>query len=610
VTLDPLDIALEATVRGELPDPAAWALVRRQERLIAVQTLGERFGLALKGLMALAGVLAAIALVFGVWEASRYRGLVIEAFSVPPDLAARGLTGEAVAALVLDDLVAIQGAADSIRAPDSYDNDWSRDVEIEIPQTGLSLGDVQRVLRGYFGRETRISGSVYRQADGRLVVAARTSGGAGRRFVGQDAELEALLRQAAESIFGHTQPYRYTVYLRLQGRGAESAPLYRRFEGGTDREAAWMYRGWAFEMAEEGRYREGLEKARYATRIQPDLAVTWSALAQMELSVDHPEEALAAADRGLDLLRAEGSGDITPEARLSTINRLQLYRQGLLGDHLGAWRDDQSQARYGATAADVMLSRADRSVSARELAQARTQLSAARPGADASTSARAAWHEISARYAAELEDWPAAIAHWREAMALRRAGAEAAMADVWTAPGLVEGLVGAGRLEEAGAVAAAMPADCYSCLMARGDLAAARGRFEEADGWFDQAVKRAPSIPYAWARRGQARERRGDIKGARADYRKAQRLGPQWADGYLFEARLLMRSGRPLAALPLFARAARRAPSWGKLHLEWAAALDAAGKRDEALVQWRRASSLPLSAADRARTARRLPGAG
>jgi hypothetical protein len=43
-----------------------------------------------------------------VWEAAHSTGLIVEPFTVPPDLAAKGLSGESVAGQILDKLTQMQ----------------------------------------------------------------------------------------------------------------------------------------------------------------------------------------------------------------------------------------------------------------------------------------------------------------------------------------------------------------------------------------------------------------------------------------------------------------------------------------------------------------------
>jgi Flp pilus assembly protein TadD len=57
-------------------------------------------------------------------------------------------------------------------------------------------------------------------------------------------------------------------------------------------------------------------------------------------------------------------------------------------------------------------------------------------------------------------------------------------------------------------------------------------------------------------------------------------------------------------ALAKFAEAEKYAPNWGRLHLKWGEALWYAGHKDEARAQYQTASTLELSAADRAEMAR------
>src|ERR1019366_217824 len=71
--------------------------LHEQTKSLKIGIFNERMSAALKLLTACAGLAVAAALIFLVWDAANAQGLVIDAFSVPPDLAARGLRGEVVA---------------------------------------------------------------------------------------------------------------------------------------------------------------------------------------------------------------------------------------------------------------------------------------------------------------------------------------------------------------------------------------------------------------------------------------------------------------------------------------------------------------------------------
>src|SRR5215831_17614452 len=80
--------------------------------------------LTLQLLTVLVGVIVAAALGVMAWQAHRDHGVVIEAFSVPPDLAQRGLTGQVVASELLDRLSGLQAQTVTARPASSYASDW------------------------------------------------------------------------------------------------------------------------------------------------------------------------------------------------------------------------------------------------------------------------------------------------------------------------------------------------------------------------------------------------------------------------------------------------------------------------------------------------------
>ncbi|MBW8709355.1 MAG: hypothetical protein JF627_08880, partial [Alphaproteobacteria bacterium] len=118
----------------------------------------RRFSGWAKAVFELSVGLLVLALVAGislmVWNAAHSDGLVIESFTVPPDMAAKGLTGQAIAGQLTDKLSQLQTATDSNRAARSYANDWGGDIKVEIPDTGVSIGEAYRFLKSWLGHET------------------------------------------------------------------------------------------------------------------------------------------------------------------------------------------------------------------------------------------------------------------------------------------------------------------------------------------------------------------------------------------------------------------------------------------------------------------------
>ena len=99
-----------------------------------------------------------------VWSAAHDNGLVIESFSVPADMNNRGLTGQVVAARLLDRLSHLQAQTVSSRAASSYANDWGKDIKVQIPETGVSIGQLNDYLHEWLCNVTHIHGEVFRAA--------------------------------------------------------------------------------------------------------------------------------------------------------------------------------------------------------------------------------------------------------------------------------------------------------------------------------------------------------------------------------------------------------------------------------------------------------------
>src|SRR3569832_413377 len=171
--------------------------------------------------VALVVIVIAAVIVAALWNAGHRKGLVIEAFSVPPDLAAKGLTGEVVAGKVLDRLSALQAATQSNRAQSSYVNNWGNDIKVQIPETGVSIGQTYQYLVRWLGTEQHISGDINRDGT-TLAVTSRIGGDSSETQHGTDDKLDDLITRAAESVYRRTQPFRYAVYLDSQQRTAEA----------------------------------------------------------------------------------------------------------------------------------------------------------------------------------------------------------------------------------------------------------------------------------------------------------------------------------------------------------------------------------------------------
>src|ERR1700744_6336993 len=118
--------------------------------------------------LAVAFIVVAIAVGLGVviWQAAHADGLVIESFNVPAPMAEKGLTGSVIANKLLDRLTVMQSETDSSRAPSSFAHDWTNDIKVEIPDTGVSLGQIVRFLDNWLGHRMHLSGELYETPSG------------------------------------------------------------------------------------------------------------------------------------------------------------------------------------------------------------------------------------------------------------------------------------------------------------------------------------------------------------------------------------------------------------------------------------------------------------
>ncbi|MBC6981664.1 hypothetical protein [Caulobacter sp. 17J80-11] len=618
-TSDPIEIALEMVQDDPAPESPARRLILEQIELIRAerhhlrwQLASERAGLGLKLLTGLAGLVAAGVLAAMAFDAAGSRSLIVEPFSTPADLAGRGLTGQAVASRLVDGLTELQDQTLSSRAADSYDNGWGERARVEIPSTGVSLGELQAYLRGWLGEEVRISGEVTRTPTG-VAVIARAGGQPGVRLEGSEAELDALVLKAAEQVYRMTQPERYAAWAHQHGRAAEATAIFDRLAVSGSRTQRARARTALASMQDD--HRAALAEFDLARRLDPELPTAWEGLYERQGAVGHDQAALEGARRTAALLNGRRAADLAPWVAHLSRNSAEATVAEELGDYAEA-------ARLLTIAGDPTVDQpviACRRCAGSALLWAGASHASNRDGAamrrlraqGLSTMADASYVEATVlltdlRLARAVEDWPAVVALARRPAAAPATAAIVGEPQTALTPLLARALAETGQAAEAKALIGATPADCYACQIERGAIAARAGDPKGADAAFARAVAMGPDLPAAHAAWGRALLARGDAEGARRQFKLAMAKGPRFADPLKFDGDALSRLGKPEAALARYAAAAERAPNWGALRLAWGDALERAGRLDQARAQWRMALALDLSAADRAAVKARL----
>jgi len=563
------------------------------------------------------GILVAIGA--AVWSAAHDNSLVIDAFSVPPDMAARGVTGQVVAAQLQDKLAAMQDATGSARPAASYSNNWGNDIKVEIPNTGISVGEFYRYLASWLGHQTHISGEVFRTADG-IAVTVRAVG-AGTTVRGSEAGLDTLLQQSAEQIYRRTQPYRYTVYLLFDTppRIASARAIEQNLTvAGAPLDRVWAHIGLGTMDDFAGDFQRARDERQKAAALAPDLALSYSDMDADDITLGHDEMALADARTAIRLERENTDADMSSRARTMFV----------LVD----------QANFAFEQSDF-----DSALQFNEELAPMPEYSGVVEGADESivvdlallhrdASARQAWRDLPptsdiavlggrAQTDAEINfwmgDWPALLARRADIekvieQSVKAPGASQMLADtlltrgVW--PYVAVAMAMTGDFKNARSLIDKTPLDCYVCLRNRGEIDAAARNWNGAAYWFARAAGQAPSIALAYYEWGRLLMEKGDTDGAIAKFKLANDKGPHFADPLEMWGEALMQENRSDLALAKFEEADKYAPNWGRLHLKWGEALSYTGRKGEAKAQFALAAVLDLSAADKAELARAAHG--
>ena len=554
--------------------------------------------------LSVAFIVVAIAVGIGaaIWNAASDKGLVIEAFSVPPDMAAKGLTGEVVAAKLLDRLSSLQAQTNSNRAPSSYANNWGNDIKVQIPDTGVSIGELNRYLRSWLGHETRISGEVYRTDTG-IAVTARAGGDTSPTFQGKESDLDGLIQQAAEAVYRSTQTYRYAVYLDAHNRSAEAKAIYEQLIAtGSKEDRAWAYIGLDNQLVAMGDDVGATAALRRSIAISPQILLAYENMANNEGTIEHDEGQMIAIRKAVELGLNGADSSLDPANLPVRILQDKATLAGGLGDFGQALDLDRQIERMPDRSSWENAFENDVSVcgSLHDLGCVRDALQAL----PASKSPQLAVGRAANRQLAEmvLQHWQAAADASKPIIAalpsFGQQGAIFLRLDENPFLGFV--YANLGDFKTARALLDSTPADCVVCLRLRGRINALQRNWAAADYWFQRAVAAAPTVPFGDTDWGQMLLMKSDADGAIVKFARAHAKGPHFADPLEMWGEALMLKNRADLALAKFAEADKYAPNWGRLHLKWGEALRYAGQPEAAKKQFARAAQLDMTAQERA----------
>jgi tetratricopeptide (TPR) repeat protein len=546
---------------------------------LRIRRLSDYAKIALELAAGLLLIVVVAALGVMAWAASRDHDLVVDAFSVPPDMAARGETGLVVASQLLDQFGRLQaGTQPTAQTEDVYRLNVGENVRIAIPQTGISVGDLDQLLRSWLGHEVHVGGEIVHSPDG-PVLTVRYAGNASVEVKGTEADFDGLMKQGAEGLYSIAQPLRYSDYLVTQGRLADSLTILKRLAvTGSPIERARALTSWAEGVDFAGRGREALSIVEEALRLAPSASFAWAVDSDAQCELGHDEAAHAAETRMVATAPQTWSRAQLVGSQLAYLPYfIAQRRDGHAGNFAAAARDwNQMSATSGSglanTDAELQLTEfAPQRAAAHDLAGARRAVTEnAGIPSDAATHVAYA-NAVIAFYAG---DWRAVV----ENATLLEADPNLylrAWQEVQVRPLRAVAMARLGDLAGAEALIAPTPLDCDLCVRARGQVAALKGDWRAADAWFATVAARSPSIPFAYTDWGEALLAKGDLDGAIDKFRRANAISPTFADPLKGWGDALARQGRWSEALAKYSEGLNNAPTWQALR----DARDAAARR-------------------------------
>jgi tetratricopeptide (TPR) repeat protein len=523
----------------------------------------KRFGQRLRNAFQL--FLTGVATVIGVGfilmmrDAITSERVVVEPFDAPPSMADDGINGRTVAAGLLDQLTQLQAATRVSAAKRNLESAWTGDIKLEVPETGVSIGELDRLLHERFGHDTHIEGDLIRTAGGGLALTVRGDGVLPKTFSNPEGDLEKLTVTAAEYVYGSAEPFLFTSYLSNQGRDAEALTFVAsHYAAAKPADRPFMLNVWGNALGNTGRARDSLERYRETVRLKPDYWPAWNNVMNALWGLQDEEGAWRA---GQEMLSHAGG---RPKRKVR-----ELFYQNLdtLNWNLPALRaalesDMQENGGLGSQTSQVGPSLAD--VAARQHDPAKAEFYLATSSrSEVAPDLEALTHFVRGYLAMERGEGPTAAS---EMEAFQAAYANPSVFSnypgygCWVAP--AEALAGRFDKAEAALDKYGRYVDCYRF---RADIQDQRGDWAGARKAYAAAIGLAPDMPAAYESWGLALARHGDLEAAKTQYAAAAKRGPGWGDPHKAWGDALAAQGQWKAALEHYDAALKLAPAWPAL---------------------------------------------
>jgi tetratricopeptide (TPR) repeat protein len=530
-----------------------------QAREVDIRRFGLRLRVGFQLFLVLVATVTGVGAAIMVHDAVTSRRVVIEPFHSPPALAARGFDGTVVAGGLLDELSRLQDATHSSAAARGLTGAWTSNIRLEVPETGVSLGEISRLMRERFGHDVHIDGDLTESSTGGLALAVRGNNVLPKTFSGSATELEKLTVEAAQYVYSKSQPARWATYLNNVERYPEAIAFCQTATASADpADRPRLLNTWGLAIQfSGGSPREALAQFRAAVHIQPDYWVAHFNIQNILMMLGDEEGAWRA---GEDMRTAAGG-------RPGRARQTDYTNWDILTWNLGPWlaatlidAEANGGAGTGASAAGPII--ADTQARLHDPEAAELALKTTKQDPHDPTIAAVA-HFVRGRLAAEAGDAAAAVT---EMEAFGTAYADPAVSTsypgyhCWIAP--AEEAAGHPGKADALLKTAGTFVDCYRF---RADILDGRDDWPGAQKAYAEAVALAPDLPAAYYSWGVALARHGDLAGAEAKLKDANQRGPHWADPLKAWGDVLVKQGNAKNALAKYDEALKYAPEWKQL---------------------------------------------
>jgi tetratricopeptide (TPR) repeat protein len=533
--------------------------LRLQSALMRGQRFGQAIRLTLQGIAVL--VAAAIALGFAVFlhDALNSRSVVIDSFDISPTLAANNLTGRIVASEVVDQLTRIQAATRSADTKRDIADAWSNEINIELPETGLSIGAIQQLLKSRFGHDQHIGGDLVKKDPAGLVMAIRGPGIMPMKFSDEKGDLGLLTAKAAEYVYSQSQPALWAIYLVESSRFQEAIEFCQTKFGSSPKSVQpLLLSDWAEAIVKSGgESLQAVALLQQAIAIDPHYWDAYNTLSGVLEGLGREEDDWKV---GQQLRKAAGGRPgLAPETAYSGPDVISWN----IPEQLAAFSSDIDASSGAGTftfatgpiIAEIYAEMHD--PAAAELALLMTKPEPNDPTAVALT------HAARGMLATEVGDPAKAQNEWGAFLADYSNPTVA-----WASYGLNCWVASAeeavGHPDKADVIlnTAGTFVDCYRI---RADILDGRGDWKGAQEWYKRSVDLAPDLPAGYYSWGVALFRHGDLVGAVSKLQDANKRGPHWADPLKAWGDSLVKGGNAKEAIAKYDEALKYAPNWAAL---------------------------------------------